>query len=520
MFGEVVLYRSNTNTPRLSDLFFTFSSHMNEALYGPQGYYTQGTPFAGNTHDFTTHATKGQGMGFIIAAYLEQVYSAQREQSRDNTKTFSAVELSGGDGSLAFSILSIIETLAEKNYRNFRALWKDLKYTTYEISETLTHQQRTKNAKWITNGKYNIINQSAENLPVNEPIDFLFSNEFWDALGLDAIKKQSDGSIKIQLCLPYLPHEKYDTLDETMRLENESHIRMLESKIGIKLPIVDSKRPIDIPVFRALNKNHHFCETIHWETLWMNLDHIPELKAIFSIAQVYLDELDAGYVHYISPLAIKMMDLHAKINPYFTLHFDYAAAYKGGNRGVLRAYPKENNSTAYNFRPHVDITLEMDFRLLALMISKGHLEQCVHGMNAQTMNDAHLMTEQFKALGNLDFDEYLYTFRCTTGNYKFLAYSSYFDPKNLMGEPIDFQPSATDDFPDHPIKNTNLGIPLDRPYKEQPEFVGMPLVPKEDIRNVRITLARLRESLDSAVVDMLSAKEEQDAEPQENKLTL
>lgn len=499
MFKNAVSFRSSANAPLLSELFFTFSSHMNEALYGRFGYYSEGTPFSNSNHyDFSTHATKGQGMGFVIAAYIEQVYSEQRKNS-NNRKPFSIVELSGGDGSLAFSILSIIENLTDKNYRNFKSLWEDLKYSTYEISPVLTAQQNRKNSKWVDSKKYTVINKSAEDMPTNEQIDFLFSNEFWDALALDAIQKQKDGAIEIGLCLPYISSDQYDALDKTIRDENESHIRMLESKINNKSKRIQGKQLISMPMFNALNTHHEFSEKVEWETMMINLDHFPELKSVFSKAQVYLDELNPEKMNYVSPLAINIMDMHAKMNPYFTLHFDYAAAYKGGNRGMVRAYPSDSETHAYDFQPHVDITLEADFRLLALMISNRQLQHCVHGMNAQAMNNTTLMMEQFKALGNLDFEQHIEKFALTMANYKFLACSSSFDPRSLMGPSYNFESEFSDDFPDHPIRKTNNGIPFDRPYKHQPEFPQLPLIPNEDLRNLYVTLERLKNELDSAV---------------------
>ena len=140
-----------------------FSEFMNQSLYHPDyGYYTNKATIFGDQGDFITSPITSSIFGECISNEFINIIRYQ--------KTSSILELGGGDGSLAISILKYLK----KN--------KSLpdKYIILEISENLINYQKERVKKEFPND-YNIFKwiTNLEEVKVN---GLVIANEFFDAI--------------------------------------------------------------------------------------------------------------------------------------------------------------------------------------------------------------------------------------------------------------------------------------------------------------------------------------------------
>jgi len=89
-----------------------FDRFVEEALYGPQGFYTQGGKAGKNAGDFITSPETSTLFGECIAAYLDQVW-----QELDRPDPFIVIEAGSGRGTLCRDIfLSVQECSSALRY--------------------------------------------------------------------------------------------------------------------------------------------------------------------------------------------------------------------------------------------------------------------------------------------------------------------------------------------------------------------------------------------------------------------
>ena len=140
-----------------------FSEFMNQSLYHPDyGYYTNKANIFGDQGDFITSPITSSIFGECISNEFINIIRSQ--------KTSSILELGGGDGSLAISIL--------KHLKKNKSLPD--KYIILEISENLINYQKERVKKELPND-YNIFKwvTNLEEVKIN---GLVIANEFFDAI--------------------------------------------------------------------------------------------------------------------------------------------------------------------------------------------------------------------------------------------------------------------------------------------------------------------------------------------------
>jgi len=188
-----------------------FDAFMERALHHPQtGYYAQNINTIGAKGDFSTTATLSPTLGKAIA------HSAL-EWSKLNHSPLQLIEIGGGDGSLASSVISSIPFL--KRLR--------LIYHIVDSSNTLTETQKKQNtSKKITWHK--TIHTALKQC---KGIAFIFSNELVDAFPVRIFKRTKNSWLELYLngteehfqpCNEKLPHSSalsYKSHAEGQRIE-------------------------------------------------------------------------------------------------------------------------------------------------------------------------------------------------------------------------------------------------------------------------------------------------------------
>ena len=140
-----------------------FSEFMNQSLYHPDyGYYTNTATIFGDQGDFITSPITSSIFGECISNEFINIIRSQ--------KTSSILELGGGDGSLAISIL--------KHLKKNKSLPD--KYIILEISENLINYQKERVKKELPDD-YNIFKwvTNLEEVKIN---GLVIANEFFDAI--------------------------------------------------------------------------------------------------------------------------------------------------------------------------------------------------------------------------------------------------------------------------------------------------------------------------------------------------
>jgi SAM-dependent MidA family methyltransferase len=145
-----------------------FDRWMREALYHQEfGYYTASIREFGRHGDFTTWPTMSESLGVAIGQWILQNKSPERTK---------VIEIGGGDGALAASILKAI------------GWWKKPRYHIVEISSRLEEVQRKRlgsKAVWHT--------AVPEALEACGGAASIISNELVDAFPCRVFKKNGDG---------------------------------------------------------------------------------------------------------------------------------------------------------------------------------------------------------------------------------------------------------------------------------------------------------------------------------------
>lgn len=137
-----------------------FDRFMQRALHDPtDGYYARHINTVGSTGDFSTTATLSISIGKAVA-------QAALDWQKKHHTPLNLIEIGGGDGSLAMSVIKSIPF-----FKRFK-----LNYHLVDSSTPLSEEQKTKLGKKVTlhNDIISALNQS-------EGTAFIFSNELVDA---------------------------------------------------------------------------------------------------------------------------------------------------------------------------------------------------------------------------------------------------------------------------------------------------------------------------------------------------
>lgn len=469
----------------------TMSDQMQAVLYGPHGYYSSGqVRFKSPKKEghFTTHATKSSGLALVIVGYLHKVFQAQladgTRKHGDDT-SFVAVELSGGDGSLACDVLTYLYGLAKQEYDVFPDLYKQLSYIIYEISPALAAKQAEKCRPHLD--KLVIKNKSA--LLLDEPrIDFCFSNEFFDALPADRLKVDASGTLLIEVLLPYTPRVLAGQSCRAVLPSGEEIKRDDEHFSYLDVPTLDAlEKSLDEEAWRV------FASELKYERRFVPLAAFPGLHAVYASSEV-VKSMDRGVTHPVSADLIKMTKALSCHRPYCQMHWDYGSYHSGGLRTPMRMYgPDEIAHVPYDGRCGVDITADVDFDLLAVLLDPSkERENTLVGFNAMAFMpiikglEAWLSALAQRVEGSDgvfwarmrdDVNKYC----LTKASFLFLGVSA---TMNLCekDKPVYIPSDNPELYPGCPMNPINLGIPYGRPFVQHPqEPEGYSYMPTADL---------------------------------------
>ncbi len=389
----------------LEEELISFSAHHADALYGRYGYYSSGVVQFG-PHFVTNAATYLPVFAMLICEHLHLVYEAElaerkRELIELTPTPFRVIELSGGNGKLALQVFTFLKELAMGQVDLYPYIWNNISYTIYEISPVLARQQQT-----LFSQQSDLANKlQVKNLPAveiqheTERVSFCFSNELWDALPIDLIRIDGNGVTHITVCVPTVTHERaeciYEFLTDKRALPQEG-IWLSKDAMAILdqpappapfQPAPPASEP-DVERF-ALNKStmqsiennvsakvwrEFLNSSVKWFSRVVRLEHFPSINAVLT-SSGYLPTLKRGHFHCVSSDAIKLAYAINRCSPFAQAHWDYGFVARDGVRGTPRTYGGEQAHALYNFQSSVDITYDVDLRMLATMLSQDMEKQ-------------------------------------------------------------------------------------------------------------------------------------------------
>ncbi len=486
------MHNISSSSPEIINLeeqLIPFSDHYQNALYGRYGYYMAGT--VKFLQHFDTNGTKGFALGMLLCEHMHLLYEAEMRENKRiviSPSPFRVVELSGGNGRLAYNTLEFLEELANEKVGLYPHIWRDIQYTIYEISPALVQQQTTLCQQQITLGKLIIKNSSALNIRQERGVSFCFSNELWDVLPVDLIQLDENGKAHIIVCLPTVAPStaqqiktRYAPLLKIEEIEISQSTHAILSRSAPLKPLKPSWVILNKTTIRKietrLSKNHWdiFLKNIDWIKQAIPLEHFPLIYSILT-SSGYLATLDKGPFHVISSTAMELIRAINECNPLAQAHWDYGLVLHGGVRDRLTCYGENIvPHTPYDFQSNVDITYRVDFKMLATMLSrdpvkqKNYLEDVLitfqvvstmiikEGIFKRTEGWHKIMVKRGK-----DADRDMFRYFGESAVFCVLYISKYFLPT----ESFDAQyPATPKDYPESPVSSVSKGLPLTRKYK-------------------------------------------------------
>lgn len=165
----------------------TYAEFMEEALYGPSGFYSRHVRI-GKDADFHTYAEE-KFFGISVAKQLIEMW-----QALGRPEKFSVVEMGAGTGTLARNIIRYLKTQKEKKGIG---LYDALEYIIVERSPLLREQQRVTLGGFVDReSKVRWLGDSALDLSelARNPVKGVFlSNELPDAFSVHRVKIDASG---------------------------------------------------------------------------------------------------------------------------------------------------------------------------------------------------------------------------------------------------------------------------------------------------------------------------------------
>lgn len=248
-----------------NNTFMSFSKFMDLSLFDEKfGYYsTKGVQFKHQKNlkaDFSTWPTDmSPNFGEMIAyhAYCMWFSMVSSKEIKKNEK-FNIVEFGGGDGTLAFDVLSSIQRFAiqeteKKIISHWNEFYEIVHYIIGERSADLSNRQKIKNDKFLKLGKFEVIDADARNNEVFKKLNLnglILSNELLDAFPVHKVLQLPDGRIKICISIPALNREFLSAF-------SEEQIKYLKEKgeenFKVFVSILSNKEEMEI--YNKVNKN-------------------------------------------------------------------------------------------------------------------------------------------------------------------------------------------------------------------------------------------------------------------------
>lgn len=298
---EVVPFRLN-NRPGLTfpdedrmvrefmECFPTYHDFMEWSLYDENiGYYSSGKVQFGRGGDFSTWPNTASPEFGRIA--VEQAYTMWQSMLTagdiDENETFTILELGAGNGQLANDMLNAAKLYSQSG-NQWEKFYSHLQYLIIERSPELQKLQKMRLSKY---GDKVIVQtgdaRSFGSIPPKSIKGLVFTNELPDAFPVHRTCVQPDGTVLVQIVIPYLnPDNKFlqdygIDLDQLKVTSNDLKRKFgvfLNDKLFNKIVISnqDLKKIISILNKTILSSNRNF---IHCCTIGIPAQFFPEVQA-------------------------------------------------------------------------------------------------------------------------------------------------------------------------------------------------------------------------------------------------
>jgi SAM-dependent MidA family methyltransferase len=463
----------------------TFSDYMQRMLYGRHGYYTAGIVKFCN--DFETNATRGVALAMLLCEHIHLLYRKEIEtgiRRSSEPSPFLVLELSGGNGQLAYKVLSFLKELGTAKMDLYPLIWRDIQYKVYEISPDLAEKQRVLCRSFSE--KFTVLNASALDISTEHNVALCFSNELWDSLPVDLITKTESGDCNIAICLPTVSAELFAKMTSTYsRVAPPKGFAIEESlipglSISLKEQVVLSRAAIDSIANKMETSNWiKFLSKIKWVKTTTALEYFPELKALLS-ASGYLVDLDKNIEVQVSAQAVKLIEAIKECDPRAQIHWDYGTLHRGGVRDSIRSFGKDGRTLFDLNSKSVDITVSVDWNAIAKMLSndpekgKNYLDDTLIHFQAMSFSivkegllSRSLVWQSIirkDSFGIADVGRYL----SRSVEFLVLYVSAFFIPQDYEAATLAAaSPDSGYEYPEAPMTSLARGLPLGRAYKAE-----------------------------------------------------
>lgn len=463
----------------------TFSEYQQRMLYGKHGYYTSG--IVDFCADFETNATRGVALGMLLCEHMHLLYSKEIETGVRGSEPFPflVVELSGGNGQLAYKTLSFLNTLAAGNIGLYPLIWRDIQYKIYEISPVLAEQQRALCRSFSE--KFTVFNASALDISTESNVAFCFSNELWDNLTVDLITTTESGDCNIAICLPTVSSKFFARMQTAYsKIEPAGGFIIEESLVSsLSIPsgsVVLSKAAIDAIAEKMTNANWtKFLQQINWIKRSISLEFFPEIKVLLSTSG-YLIGLDKNVEVQVSAQAVKLIEAIKKCNPRAQIHWDYGPLHKGGLRDPIRSFGKSGRALFTLNSSNVDITVSVDWHNIARMLSNDpekdknylndtliHFQAMSYSMVKEGLLSRNIVWQSIihsDSFGTGDVGRFL----SCSADFLVLYVAACFVPKSYEAAALVAASPRSDscyEYPEAPMTSLVRGLPLGRAYQAE-----------------------------------------------------
>lgn len=482
-----------------------FSEYQDKMLYGKHGYYTSGD--VGFTEHFETNATAGIALAMLLCEHIHLLYQQEITEGIRNPDIpfpFIAIELSGGNGQLAYQTLSFIKKLAKKTEGLYPMIWRDIQYKTYEISPALFKKQRDLCAVFET--KFIPINDSAFKIREERGVSFCFSNELWDNLTVDLLKVSKAGEIEVinvAVCLPIIPERFLAQIERAYTKIRPPDGFNINPELSSDLDIPEGFIALNKAAISAIENNlskenwPKFLKKITWIKRGLSISNFRELNNLLTTHSACID-LDREVEIQFPSQGLALIAAIKACNPRAQAHWDYGFVHKGGARDPIRSFGDRGPHTFDMNIFGVDITTSVDFHTIAKALSnqedkeKPYLENTLIHFQAMSfvmvreglLSRAETWQEMIsgEALKG-DIGRYL----SRSSEFLVLYVSHHFKLPDTTAALT--AASDADQYPESPMLNLSCGLPFNRVYKEEAGRFGYSsLTPRADLEHMNAYL--------------------------------
>lgn len=241
------------------DTFLPFYNYMDFALFDEGiGYYSSGAvKFKGlesKKADFATYPMKlSPAFGSMVAyqayaMWLSMIASGDIEPA----EKFNIIEFGAGEGVLAHDVLhSIMHYASQETLQKLPTHWTKfqevVKYVIGERSASLRIRQNTRNAKFVSGGKLEILDADARDgkrFEERRVKGLVVSNELPDAFPVHKVKQHKNGSTQICVLVPTVHEDLLLKLPSVQQTELQAKHTEYVARYGVIFATLNEGRGI------------------------------------------------------------------------------------------------------------------------------------------------------------------------------------------------------------------------------------------------------------------------------------